>query len=375
MAFRRSASMSDLERYRAGYPGQRDARPRISENLRFYRNEIPSQPSGDFIEKILSEWFGDYDRLEEHHGYVQWLFPLREAGVNSLAQELQLHEARTIRSDPLLVDRALRCYVLMLDFYGFRMIDRKTGALVPSENAVERWANMCRFTHNFLRVTRILKFLGEIGLQAQYGYPFLHGLIVAATTGDKPLASVFTALCGYWIETVKESPVRQEMSDFAQRAFRSGVVGRLPRYAALFPTSMGSAVPRAPSAKEAKDMPDDEHEATSPHCPPNPSPRRRLRAVSSVSRAAAPAEAVCAVRGASSVSRNLSDAPPAVAQRVKGPWVAVDGDGAAPRENPSARTAAGRRRRDAEAPPKKRDAGSASGSSSRKRRRDPDGEQ
>ena len=29
--------------------------------------------TGDFIENILTKWKGDYDRLEKHHGYIQWL--------------------------------------------------------------------------------------------------------------------------------------------------------------------------------------------------------------------------------------------------------------------------------------------------------------
>ena len=34
----------------------------------FYKNEIESTPDGDFIENMLREWYGNYDRLEYHHG-------------------------------------------------------------------------------------------------------------------------------------------------------------------------------------------------------------------------------------------------------------------------------------------------------------------
>ena len=48
--------------------------------------------TGDYIDEIHKEWKGDYDRLEWHHGYIQWLFPIRESGMNWHAQELQSHE-------------------------------------------------------------------------------------------------------------------------------------------------------------------------------------------------------------------------------------------------------------------------------------------
>merc|ERR1712046_229054 len=77
-------SKADAERFRAGYPGQEEMED-DAENLneRFQRNEIPSVPDGDLIENIHKEWRGDYERLEVHHGYIQWLFPIREPGMNS----------------------------------------------------------------------------------------------------------------------------------------------------------------------------------------------------------------------------------------------------------------------------------------------------
>lgn len=37
---------------------------------------------GDLVEDIHKKWWYDYDLLEEHHGYIQWLFPIREHGMN-----------------------------------------------------------------------------------------------------------------------------------------------------------------------------------------------------------------------------------------------------------------------------------------------------
>ena len=82
---------------------------------------------GGFIDEIHKEWFGDYDLLEAHHGYIQWLFPIREDGLNHYAQQLQLHEAKAISEDSKLQGRIIKSYELMLDFYGMRLIDTTTG--------------------------------------------------------------------------------------------------------------------------------------------------------------------------------------------------------------------------------------------------------
>src|SRR5437762_640454 len=90
----------DSKRYREGYPNQKDD-PTITINLEFYKNEIASKPDGNKIEDIHKKWWGKYELLEEHHGYIQWLFPIREPGLNGYAEPLQLHEAKSIASDPV----------------------------------------------------------------------------------------------------------------------------------------------------------------------------------------------------------------------------------------------------------------------------------
>jgi hypothetical protein len=40
-------------------------------NIMFYTNQTSSKPDGGKIDHILATWFGDWDKLEMHHGYVQ----------------------------------------------------------------------------------------------------------------------------------------------------------------------------------------------------------------------------------------------------------------------------------------------------------------
>nr|XP_045742035.1 opioid growth factor receptor-like isoform X4 [Mirounga angustirostris] len=86
-------AVRDTRRYRHHYPDLiEQAGNGDMPNLSFYRNEIRFLPNGCFIEDILQNWREDYDLLEENHSYIQWLFPLREPGVNWHAKPLTLQE-------------------------------------------------------------------------------------------------------------------------------------------------------------------------------------------------------------------------------------------------------------------------------------------
>ena len=66
----------------------------IYPNLLFLTGQIESVPDGDTIYKIHKNWWNDFNKLERHHGYIQWLFPLLEPGVNELAEPLSNDELR-----------------------------------------------------------------------------------------------------------------------------------------------------------------------------------------------------------------------------------------------------------------------------------------
>lgn len=51
--------------------------------------------------------------LEYHHGYIQWLFPLQEKGMNWSADPLQKHEIELIKQDKQALERILKSYKLM----------------------------------------------------------------------------------------------------------------------------------------------------------------------------------------------------------------------------------------------------------------------
>ena len=153
------------------------------ENVRFYRNER-AFPDGVTIETFLTEWNGDYDRLEKTHDYVQWIFPCSQASeFNAKAQALTKTEAAVMAADATIQGRLLRSFKLMLDFLGLEL-QEQTAMIVPGG-----WANGLRNikqnNHNLLRITRILQCLRETGM-LKWQVPFITALL----PHEFPLTSV-----------------------------------------------------------------------------------------------------------------------------------------------------------------------------------------
>jgi hypothetical protein len=109
---RSSWAQRDISDYRKNYPNTRSDK-NITDNYDFYTNKIASHPDGDKIDNIHKKWFGDYRRLEFHHGYIQWLFPIQEKGLNWSSEALQKHEIEKIKQDKKALKRILQSYKLM----------------------------------------------------------------------------------------------------------------------------------------------------------------------------------------------------------------------------------------------------------------------
>eukprot|EP01096_Ripella_sp_DP13-Kostka_P011294 TRINITY_DN4530_c0_g1_i1.p1 TRINITY_DN4530_c0_g1~~TRINITY_DN4530_c0_g1_i1.p1 ORF type:complete len:217 (+),score=88.75 TRINITY_DN4530_c0_g1_i1:316-966(+) len=175
------------------------------DNLRFFKNEIPSRPDGDYIDNIHSQWRGDYNKLEQHHNYIQWLFPLREMGVNLMAEPLTNEEAHAIRNDPVLIARAIKSLEMMLDFYGMSLTDNPiTGPRVSrAPNWLSRYDHLDRSQHNYLRITRILKFLADVGLE-RYQNPILAHIAQEIKQGY--LQNLKRSFTNFWLPTLRVPP-------------------------------------------------------------------------------------------------------------------------------------------------------------------------
>ncbi|XP_074699530.1 opioid growth factor receptor isoform X2 [Strix aluco] len=211
----------DLQRYRRGYPGLIESENEEEEemwNLSFYKNEICFLPQGLHIENLLESWWDNYEVLEENHSYIQWLFPLREHGMNWRAKPLTCQEIQAFKKSKEVMRRFIRAYQLMLRFYGIILINEATGELKRAENWAERFKNLNRFSHNNLRITRILKCLGEMGYEDYQVH--LVKFFLTETLVKETLPNVRRSALDYFLFTIRSKQKRRELVHYAWQHFK-----------------------------------------------------------------------------------------------------------------------------------------------------------
>ncbi|XP_063153027.1 opioid growth factor receptor [Candoia aspera] len=210
----------DLQKYRRHYPGLEETELSEEEmwNLSFYKNEINFLPRGLYIEDLLELWQDNYGVLEENHSYIQWLFPLREQGMNFYAKRLTHQEIEAFKKSKEVMERFVRAYKLMLRFYGINLINEETGELRKAENWRERFGNLNRYSHNNLRITRILKCLGEMGYE-HYQVQLVK-FFLTETLVHQELPRVLRSALDYFMFTIRSKPKRRELVYFAWQHFK-----------------------------------------------------------------------------------------------------------------------------------------------------------
>lgn len=178
-------------------------------NVQFYKNEIKSEPEGDFIDVIHEKWFGKWELLERHHSYIQWLFPIRHGGLNSHAQPMSKYETSIFKENPKMIERVIKSYEMMLDFFGMILKDKEKGIIERNnENWEKRYYFLSRSSHNYLRITRILKCFGILGLE-NFKLNFIL-FMIQEVFENKQLLETADSLINYWIPTIiKESDLQK----------------------------------------------------------------------------------------------------------------------------------------------------------------------
>lgn len=119
--------------------------------------------------KINEIWQWNYAKLEYTHDYIQWLFPLiDQSRFNRDAPTLTSEVIQTFRTSKELKRNLLKSLLLMLEFYGLKLVYNSSNQIeiVKNDNYSERkkqWINLRN--HNYLRLTRILTSLKLLGLE------------------------------------------------------------------------------------------------------------------------------------------------------------------------------------------------------------------
>lgn len=129
------------------------------------------------IDELHNALFGNFDILERSHTYIQWIFPTDEASrFNARAPVLSPRLARTIAGQCNASLSIVYSFVMMLHFYGMRLVNHHPPVVERAKTGAEdRIAFLSRSTHNWLRITRILRSLKLLGL-SEFSDAFLKAL-------------------------------------------------------------------------------------------------------------------------------------------------------------------------------------------------------
>ncbi|KAF7314349.1 OGFr-N domain-containing protein [Mycena kentingensis (nom. inval.)] len=211
----------DVLEFLRGYPRGGNS-PNSKANAEFYSNTHRCQPDNLLVEEIHTRWAGDYNKLERKHGFIQWLFPIREHGMNYESQPLQPHEIDTIKGDPDALKRLLASYRLMLDFYGMRLLSEETGALDRSEGYESRYENLVYSGHNYLRISRILKCLSEFGFERLNAGFLLHVLVEQSENGQLKARQLCSSMDRWWANCIRNDEEREWIGGIIKEVRKDG---------------------------------------------------------------------------------------------------------------------------------------------------------
>mmetsp|Transcript_3809 Transcript_3809/g.5775 ORF Transcript_3809/g.5775 Transcript_3809/m.5775 type:complete len:227 (+) Transcript_3809:27-707(+) len=211
----RPSATSDVQAYLDGYPDDHDNDEKKNDNVLFYRNELLCRPDQMSIDDIHKQWWGCYELLEAKHGYIQWLFPIREDGLNYQAQRLRKHEITSFSESPEMISRLVKSYQMMLHFYGMQ-VDISTGVVSRhEENWKERFLHLNSSFHNYLRITRILKCLGEMGLE-RLKAPFVSFVLTQIFEHGQLRGAARSAL-EFWLPVIRSDTEKADLFAYVEQ--------------------------------------------------------------------------------------------------------------------------------------------------------------
>jgi len=139
---------------------------RSRKNYDFYSMRCKGKPL-DNIDSVHEQYFAKYDFLEENNNYMEWLFPIYgSAGINHNTKPLSMQEAELFKKNIQTSIRLVRSYKLMLNFFGMKLANDLTGEVTREQDIWQaRYCQINGRTNNNIKITRMLKSLGQLGFE------------------------------------------------------------------------------------------------------------------------------------------------------------------------------------------------------------------
>jgi len=139
---------------------------RSRKNYDFYSMKGKGKPL-DNIDSVHENHFAQYEFLEENNNYMEWLFPIYgSAGINPHTKPLSMQEAELFKNNVQTSIRVVKSYKLMLNYFGMKLENDLTGQVTREPEVWQaRYCQINTRTNNNIKITRMLKSLGQLGFE------------------------------------------------------------------------------------------------------------------------------------------------------------------------------------------------------------------
>jgi len=118
-----------------------------------------------------------------------------------------------MRESPEIKERVLKSYRLMLDFYGLQLTDELTGQLERTQGYASRYRNLTRSSHNYLRISRILKHLSIMDFEHLGAGLLLHFLSEQSEHGAVNSDGLCSSMDRWWSNCLRNKADRDWIRD------------------------------------------------------------------------------------------------------------------------------------------------------------------
>ena len=140
------------------------------------------------------------NKLETVHDYIQWLFPLPErSGFNLAAPVLTAESIQEFRTRTELQQNLRVSFLRMMSFYGLEARLAEAITVTRSSSFAVRSAGwLSASNHHHLRITRILRCLSVLGLEAEAKAFFECLAEIHEEERSKPAPAISDETFEYW---------------------------------------------------------------------------------------------------------------------------------------------------------------------------------
>jgi len=169
----------------------------------FYGGTEPDH-RGRYLHEI-QQW--PDDQLEAVHDYIQWLFPLPErSGFNVAAPVLNRETIQEFRARPDLQEKLRASFLRLMKFCGLEANSGEQIAVTRASSfAAKATVWLSPGNHNHLRITRILRCLTVLGLEAEAKAFFDCLADIYEDEQNKPLPAISDETMLYWREAAGDA--------------------------------------------------------------------------------------------------------------------------------------------------------------------------